>query len=434
MKEEKKEDRLYLFNEETKTRKTIDFQQIFPMEDYYVVEIYPSAYEGRGGSGKVTHCLSAIQKGGQITKTTKFVGAHTPYQIAFWAVDGVAYRTEEVSGNEKIVCAVPKAHLYSTGIYLLVTTKFAEMGPIQSRVVKFFHNLDEAGKAFFTGAHAENKQLDLFCVTDGAELIASTASIQDDTNPLSTGFSCYDYGYNPYDACSHKCTYCYGCILKDNRCLPSDLTKRVAIGTHTDPYQKREKKDRKTHKLLNHLLRPEKNGVTKVGIFTKSPLVVHDLDLISKLPNPSIHLNLSPFSAEIRKRLEPGAPSNSSRIAAAKKIKEAGVRLVLNICPCMPSLSEEMIGKFHTAYELADEICVGLTCLYGSIPTKLAEVVGEEVVRLMRTDWDIKFMERCREVFQPYVHDKLVIWRDTDRKGWKNLLDAQLMPQEFYTS
>ena len=197
--------------------------------------------------------------------------------------------------------------------------------------------------------------------------------------------------------------------------------------------------------IVPNLLAPFTQLITKVGIFTKSPLVTRDLDVIEKLPNPSIHLNISPFDEDVRSALEPGAVSNLERIQEVlvkhvEEIKRKNIKLVLNVCPCMPDISIGTIDSalFHQAYEAADEICIGLTCLYGNIPNLLTDAlkkVGKKnVVAKMSTDWDVKFLADCRKIFTKYVNKKLVIWRDTSRRGWKNMKDMSLLPQEYYAS
>ena len=279
-----------------------------------------------------------------------------------------------------------------------------------------------------------NEQYDLFKLKDGeAILLASSASISTESDFKTTGFSCYDYAFNPYrEECSHGCKYCYSCKggIKDFRCLPEDLIKRVVIGSHIDPYHTLEQTEFKTQEILKTLV--NKEGVTKVGIFTKSPLILRDLELIKKLPNPVIHLGISPFPEDIRRKLEPGAPPNEERIKAARQIKAFGIKLVINFCPCMPIISDGDIIEFNEVFELADEICIGLTCLYGSIPEELEKVVPGMTKNIREGKWAKSFMKKMQKELRIYSDKKLIIWRDTSRKGWKNLMDQTLLPQEYY--
>ncbi len=309
---------------------------------------------------------------------------------------------------------------------------------VRKRDIWYFPRFAPAIKAYFGFRDETDGCLELFRLIDGEPklLISDAPNQPDEQNTKTTGFSQYDYAYNPYQACGFACVYCYASQYKDFRNLPLDLKKRVVIGSHTDPYQDLELEQKKTQNTL--LILKDNKEVTKVGIFTKSPLVIRDLDLLAVLPNPVIHLNLSPFSDEWQKKLEPGAPANNLRLEAARKIKHDGrVKLVINICPCIPGLSDDVIGtpEMLEAYGLADEICVGLTCLYGTIPQDLAMVLPVGTIDMMtKGDWDLKFCELAQTVFAPFMKEKLVIWRDASRRGWKNMLDLSVVSQEWYNN
>jgi hypothetical protein len=428
----------------TNMKSGLDFGKMQSKDgDYWIVGIQSTRNEDRGGSGKISNVVVSVQKGGEGALSETYDGNfhwHTTRNAAFISKDGAIYRTLEVPGNQKITITMgrgdKKKHAIRTGTFLVIKIFFNKTGEVSKRTVRAVETHDEAMHALLAGVTNQYAQTDVFEIKNyEAVLLGSTASVQGATDARTTGFSCFDRGYNPYTGCSHGCVYCYGCVSKDFSCLPLDLKGRVVIGTHIDPYQPCEEKALATQTILRHLVGGK--DVTKVGIFTKSPLVVRDLDLISKLPNPSIHMALSPFDEEMRKRLEQNAPPNEQRIAAIREIyRQRKIKLVVNVCPCMPDISSMAIehGTFAEAYGLADEICVGLTCLYGDIPKKLAERVGSEIVTKMTTAWEVPFLAQCRKVFAPYAEKKLVIWRDTGRRGWKNMWDMSLLPQEFYAS
>ena len=444
----------------------MDFSKVIPPKngDHLLVEIYGSCYEGRGGSGKITYSVTRISKGDLIPPDNDVVGHdaledHDKWggdndnkggNIAFVGKNGVLYRSMEIPNkNVKLLLRRfddSNTHYEKNGTYLVIKTNHKKDGTVGKRIVKVETNFDEACKKLLIGG-TQSCQTDVYEITEkgNAVLIGSTAAIQNATDEKTTGFSCFDRAYNPYDDCSFKCAYCYNCALEDFRCLPEDLTGRVVIGTHVDPYQHAEAKEKRTQKVLKQLLlRQDQNQatkvgdkeVTKVGIYTKSPMVARDLKLIAQLPNPQIHLALSPYDEKTQKKLEPGAPTNAERLAIIPEIKKyPKIKLIINICPCLPTLSENAVEIFfHEAYKQADEICIGLTCLYGDIPDQLVKLVGKKVIDKIRTGWDHEFMAHCRKVFAPYMNDKLVIWRDAGRMGWKNLKDMSFLPQEFYRS
>lgn len=180
-----------------------------------------------------------------------------------------------------------------------------------------------------------------------------------------TNFRWYDYCINPYVGCEHGCAYCYvRFLVKDTETppapwgefvrvrefikvqIPKEIAivngKRVCLGTVTDPYQPSEKKERLTRFCLEALV---KAGVTKVGVYTKSDLALEDLELFKKLPNPNLHMTITPIQEEIRSKVEKVAPDNNARFDVVKKFKEAGIKVRLNVAPLIPSFSDGQAYK-----------------------------------------------------------------------------------------
>lgn len=179
-----------------------------------------------------------------------------------------------------------------------------------------------------------------------------------------SGFANYDMCLNPYVGCQFGCTYCYvrffvkdqlpwGEFLRIRKHLkyrlPTELKAagpiRLVIGTMTDPYQPQELEYRLTRSSLE-IIRDTKAQVTKLGIFTRSPLVKQDLDLIKSIPNSRIHFTITPFEPEILKRIEPVAVATEARFRTVKQIKEAGIRVHVNVAPAIPLVSEQFIQPF----------------------------------------------------------------------------------------
>jgi DNA repair photolyase len=75
-------------------------------------------------------------------------------------------------------------------------------------------------------------------------------------------------------------------------------------------------------------------------ILTKSDLVVCDVDLLQNMQDCSVGFSLAFQDEEVRRLFKPYAPSNQRRIAALKKLKEAGVEMYVLICPVMPYITD----------------------------------------------------------------------------------------------
>jgi len=268
-----------------------------------------------------------------------------------------------------------------------------------------------------------------------------------------TGFTAYDHSCNPYVGCTYGCSYCYvrsiapmdwGTFVHErenvaDRILSADIAGKIAIGTDCDPYQPVERKARITRTILQSLAK--KDEITKVGIFTRSPSVVEDTDLIALLPRGRVHFTISPYLEEDRQHVERMKVTNGERLQAIWRLKEMGVFVVANVSPSIPLLSDRAVETL--ARDLiavgVDEVCVGLTCLYQGvrqnvINTLKTHAFGDKIVDhyvdvpLYRA-WKRKYRAQWAKAWKS---DKLIIWRDTHFKGWQELRTGDPLPEEYY--
>lgn len=162
----------------------------------------------------------------------------------------------------------------------------------------------------------------------------------------------YAYQCDPYIGCEHRCSYCY--VLNQAETdwsreiqahrdfavrLRAELLplkpQTIYFGMNTDPYQPVEEKRRDTRQALELLV---EFGFSAC-ILTKSDLVVRDIELFQNMNDCSIGFSLAFQAEEVRSRFEPYALSNQRRIAALKKLKEAGIETYVLICPVMPYIT-----------------------------------------------------------------------------------------------
>ncbi|MGZ4389656.1 MAG: radical SAM protein, partial [Gaiellaceae bacterium] len=113
----------------------------------------------------------------------------------------------------------------------------------------------------------------------------------------------FDWSLNPYMGCVHRCTFCYvrafelradrpfddrygrsirvktnvAEVLRRELARPSWRGESVAIGAATDPYQPAEGRYRLTRACLEALA----DAANPVGIITRGPLIVRDLDVLA---------------------------------------------------------------------------------------------------------------------------------------------------------
>lgn len=192
-----------------------------------------------------------------------------------------------------------------------------------------------------------------------------------------SGIGSVDYSVNPYLGCEHGCVYCYARFMsrmghageewgtfvdvKVNALerLRAETPRRrrgvVLLSSVTDPYQPLERRFELTRGSLQILLEYQ----FPVVVQTKSDLVLRDLDLLQRFDDCEVGLTITTIDEAVRRVFEPRASLVHARLAALRKLSEAGVETYAFLGPLFPYLSEEGLG------DLLDE---------------LAEIVGRVIV------------------------------------------------------
>ena len=183
-----------------------------------------------------------------------------------------------------------------------------------------------------------------------------------------------DYSINPYRGCEFGCKYCYArythefmapkelgettylsapesfervIFLKQNAAwlVEQELKKidprmYLALGTATDPYQPIERRARITRSILEVFAR--KQGY-RLGIVTKSNLIVRDIDLLQKIAarnDLSVNLTITTPDAALARKLEPRAPRPDLRFGAVKRLREQGIVAGVLCAPVLPGITD----------------------------------------------------------------------------------------------
>jgi DNA repair photolyase len=334
-----------------------------------------------------------------------------------------------------------------------------------------------------------------------------TLSVASRSNILTKStFSGYDCCINSYVGCQFGCTYCYvRFFVKDDNeewgdfvrvrehmddKLPKELRKgfvkiaegrrklynedgtpdldengkhksrpnyrripipetRLVLGTMTDPYQPIERKHRITRTALQKLLESDAPQFQKVGIFTRSPIVLEDLDLIKQLPKARVHYTITPFHKDVLRAIEPVSPVTARRWEVVEKLKDAGIRVHCNISPVMPLISEGFAEEFtkklcelqideyfvdpmqpyKESFEAFQRACQGLKGV--DWPTIQKTMTDKE----RYLDWKMDFFqdwEEHRKVHQHKAPNQMPIWCDHENKVWVNMLTGEQMDSRRY--
>jgi len=173
----------------------------------------------------------------------------------------------------------------------------------------------------------------------------------------------FDWSINPYRGCQHGCSFCYArsthaflgeetddtfqrhifwkedapAILRAQLAkMGRRLPREVAIGTATDPYQQLEGRTKLTRGCLEVLA---EFGVAAT-ITTRSPLILRDLDLLTRMPGSSVNLSIHSLDAFVWRTFEPSSPSPRLRLDCGRRLREAGVHVRVFMAPILPYLTD----------------------------------------------------------------------------------------------
>jgi len=191
-----------------------------------------------------------------------------------------------------------------------------------------------------------------------------------------SGIPGVDYCLNPYVGCAHGCKYCYATFMKrftghtepwgtfvDIKMNAPEVLQRqlkrtargyVMLSSVTDPYQPLEERYRLTRRCLEILLKHQ----FPVGILTKSPLVLRDLDLLRQFDDIEVGMTITTEDDRIKKIFEPQAPPIAARIQALKEIHDQRISTYAFIGPLLPQNPEVLAGQIkpHVDSVLVDRM------------------------------------------------------------------------------
>lgn len=166
-------------------------------------------------------------------------------------------------------------------------------------------------------------------------------------------------GMNLYRGCSHGCIYCDSrsrCYhmehafedieVKENaiELLEHALKhkrKKCMIGTGamTDPYIPQELELEHARKALT-LIYEYGFGVT---VHTKSDRVLRDLELLQRIHEKTkctVQMTLTTYDEDLCRKIEPNVSTTGERVAALKKLRDAGIPTVVWLSPILPFIND----------------------------------------------------------------------------------------------
>ncbi|WP_294192574.1 PA0069 family radical SAM protein [uncultured Sphingomonas sp.] len=223
----------------------------------------------------------------------------------------------------------------------------------------------------------------------------------------------FDRSINAYRGCEHGCIYCFARpshafhdlspgldfetklfakpdaagLLKAELRKPAYACAPIAMGTNTDPYQPIERKWQITRALLEVLAACDH----PVVITTKSDRVTRDLDVLAAMAEKrqvAVAISITSLDPRIAMTIEPRAPTPARRLAAVRKLADAGVPTYVNMAPVIPAVTDHEVEAIVAA--AADAGALGVSY----IPVRLPW----EVAPLFRAWLDTHFPDRAGKV------------------------------------
>ena len=172
------------------------------------------------------------------------------------------------------------------------------------------------------------------------------------------------WSLNPYRGCTHGCHYCFARryqtqlelnagddfasvifvktnfveVLRRELDKPAWKKESIGFGTATDPYQPIEG----TYKISRGVLEALRDAATPVGIVTKGPMVVRDIDVLQELSSRAtcrVHMSVPTVDEDAWEKLEPGVAHPMQRLRAVRQLVDAGIDCGVLMAPIVPGFS-----------------------------------------------------------------------------------------------
>jgi len=210
----------------------------------------------------------------------------------------------------------------------------------------------------------------------------------------------FEQSLNPYRGCEHGCVYCYARPshsyldlspgldfesqifvktnaaqrLRETLANPRYVCRPITIGANTDAYQPAERSRRITRGVLEVLAEFRH----PFSIITKSALIERDLDILGEMAAEglcSVAVSVPTLQDEVKRVLEPRAPSPARRLKTIERLAGAGIPVTLMLAPVIPALTDHEIE--HILEAAADAGADRATWVLLRLPHEVAPLFRE---------------------------------------------------------
>jgi DNA repair photolyase len=180
---------------------------------------------------------------------------------------------------------------------------------------------------------------------------------------------------NPYRGCEHGCVYCYArpshaymnlspgldfetrlyykrdaaALLAKELAADGYRCSPIALGANTDPYQPIEREHRVTRQILETLSACHHPAT----IVTKgAAIVARDIDLLADMAARNlvaVYVSITTLDRSLKRTLEPRAASPAARLAAVRRLADAGIPVGVMVAPVIPALTDHELERILQA-------------------------------------------------------------------------------------
>jgi DNA repair photolyase len=177
----------------------------------------------------------------------------------------------------------------------------------------------------------------------------------------------FSWSLNPYRGCRHACVYCYARptheymgldagaefqeiifakvnapeVVRAELKRPGWRGETVVIGTATDPYQQAESQYRITRGILEAF----RDAQNPVGVTTKSPMILRDLDVLAALNEQAevvVCVTVTTVDEKLWRLIEPTTSKPRKRLDAIAILREHGIRAGVLLSPILPGITDDL--------------------------------------------------------------------------------------------
>jgi DNA repair photolyase len=190
----------------------------------------------------------------------------------------------------------------------------------------------------------------------------------------------FSWTLNPYRGCTHACHYCFARryqtqlelgsgdefsslifvktnfveVLRRELDHPKWTRELAALGTATDPYQPIEGH----YKITRRTLQAMATGRSPVGLLTKGPMIVRDIDVLQEVfrttVGSSVWVSVPTVDEHAWRTLEPGTAHPLQRLRAVRALVDAGLDAGVLMAPLVPGFSTHPAKIEATVKAIAD--------------------------------------------------------------------------------